>query len=65
MSSQHEPHLKPGVNSGTLERCAVPAPLGTLVYSALVQYPAINKLWGRQERDIGTDIIFLVVKVRS
>lgn len=44
MSSQHEPHLKTGVNSGTFERCSVPAPLGTLVYTALVQYLAINKL---------------------
>ena len=44
MSSQHEPHLKPGVNSGTLERCVVPAPLGSLVYTALVQYLAINQL---------------------
>jgi hypothetical protein len=44
MSSQHEPHLKPGVNSDTLERCAVPAPLSTLVYTALVQYLAITKL---------------------
>jgi hypothetical protein len=39
--------------------------IGTLVYTSLVQYLAINKLWGRQERDIVTDIIVLVVKVRS
>lgn len=44
MSSQHEPQLKPAVISGTLERCAVPDSLCTLVYTALVQYLAINKL---------------------